>query len=97
MHRLQFLPRWLLLLQVKQHNLDHYLEATGFDPDSDILSVAALVLGLQRERALIVILPIRIFFCIWEKEENTDLATKNWQDHSHNTQYVRVIQSVTST
>lgn len=78
MHRLQFLLRWFLLLQVKQQNLDHYLEATGFDPDSDILSVAALVLGLQRERALIVILPIRIFFCIWEKKENTDLATKNW-------------------
>lgn len=68
MHRLQFLLRWLLLLQVKQHNLAHYLEATGFDPDSDILSVAALVLGLQRERALIVILSIRIFFCIWEKK-----------------------------
>lgn len=78
MHRLQFLLRWFLLLQVKQQNLDHYLEATGFDPDSDILSIAALVLGLQRERALIVILPIRIFFCIWEKKENTDLATKNW-------------------
>lgn len=74
MHRLQFLLRWLLLLQVKQHNLDHYLKATGFDPDSDILSIAALVLGLQRERALIVILPIRIFFCIWQKKRNYRLS-----------------------
>lgn len=66
------LVRWLLLIKVKHQvqTLYHYLEATWFNPHSNILCITALVLGLQGKRALIVIFSIRIFFCIWEKKEN---------------------------
>jgi len=66
------LVRWLLLTKVKHQaqNLYHYLEATWFNPYSHILCVTALVLGLQGERALVVVLSVRILFCIWEKKEN---------------------------
>ena len=61
------LVRSLLLIKVKHQvqNQYHYLEATWFNPYGNILCVTALVLGLQGERALIVILSIRIFFRIW--------------------------------
>lgn len=46
----------------------HYLQATGFDPDSHILGITAFVFGLQGEWALVVILPIRVFFSILKKK-----------------------------
>lgn len=70
-HRPTLLLRRLLLIKVKHRvpNLNHYLEATWFNPYGNILCVTALVLGLQGERALIIVLSIRIFFRIWEKKE----------------------------
>lgn len=45
-----------------------YLQAAGFDPDSHILGITSLVLGLQGERALVVLLSVRVFFSILKKK-----------------------------
>lgn len=45
-----------------------YLQAAGLDPDSHILGVTSFVFGLQGEWALVVILPIGVFFSILKKK-----------------------------
>lgn len=64
------LLRQLVLITVTHQVQNLYLEATWFNPHSNILCIAALVLGLQGERTLIVIISIRIFFRIWRKKGN---------------------------